>query len=158
QLAEEAQQAQVHAESERLRNSLLSAVSHDLRTPLATITGAISSLLEEPDRLDPTIRRELLQAAHDDADRLNRLVTNLLDMTPLESGPIQVGREWHPVEETVGSALARRGGRLRDRPVRTTVPPDLPLVPLDGLLMEQVLINLVDNALNYTPAGSPIEI
>src|SRR5262249_50041749 len=71
---------------------------------------------------------------------------------------VQVRAEWHSVEEIVGSALARLGGRLRDRPVTTTVPPDLPLVPLDGLLMEQVLINLVDNALNYTPAGSPIEI
>src|SRR5262249_51045473 len=155
---EEAQQAQVHAETERLRNTLLSAVSHDLRTPLATITGAISSLLEEPDRLDPPTRRELLQAAHDDADRLNRLLTNLLDMTRLESGAIQVRAEWHSIEEIVGSALARLGGRLRDRPVTTRVPPDLPLVPLDGLLMEQVLLNLVDNALTYTPAGSPIEI
>src|SRR5262249_5745968 len=80
------------------------------------------------------------------------------DMTRLESGAIQVRAEWHSVEEIVGSALARLGGRLGDRPVTTTVPPDLPLVPLDGLLMEQVLINLVDNALNYTPAGSPVEM
>ncbi len=157
-LAEEAQHAQLRVESERLRNTLLSSVSHDLRTPLATITGAASSLLEEMDRLDPAARQELLQAIHEEADRLNRLVNDLLDMTRLESGAIQVRKEWHPLEEIVGAALARFGRRIEDRPITTRLPADLPLVPLDGVLMEQLLINLVENALKYTPPRTPIEI
>ena len=157
-LAEEAHGAQLKVESEQLRNALLSSVSHDLRTPLATITGAASGLLEGADRLDAAARRELLQAIHEEAERLNRLVNNLLDMTRLESGAVEVRKDWHSLEEIVGAALARLGGRLGDRPVTTRLAPDLPLVPLDGVLMEQVLINLVDNAVKYTPQGSPIEI
>ena len=157
-LGEEAAQAQLRIEAERLRNSLLSSVSHDLRTPLATITGAASGLLEGADRLEPAARRELLEAIHEEADRLNRLVGNLLDMTRLESGAIQVRKEWHSLEELVGTALARLGRRLGDHPVTTRLPPDLPLVPLDGVLVEQVLINLLDNAVKHTPAGTPIEI
>jgi two-component system sensor histidine kinase KdpD len=157
-LADEAQQAHVRVESERLRNSLLSSVSHDLRTPLATITGAASSLLEEAERLDAAARRELLEAIHEEADRLNRLVSNLLDMTRLESGAVQVRKEWHSIEEIVGAALGRLGKRLEGRVVTTRLPRDLPLVPLDGVLMEQVLINLLDNVVKYTPDRSPIEI
>jgi two-component system sensor histidine kinase KdpD len=157
-LGEEAARAQLRIEAERLRNSLLSSVSHDLRTPLATITGAASGLLEGGDRLEPAARQELLEAIHEEADRLNRLVNNLLDMTRLESGAIQVRKEWHSLEELVGSALTRLGRRLGEHPVTTRLPPDLPLVPLDGVLVEQVLINLLDNAVKHTPAGTPIEI
>jgi two-component system sensor histidine kinase KdpD len=157
-LAEEAEEAQVRAETERLRNSLLSSVSHDLRTPLASITGAASTLLENEARLDAGTRRDLLEALHEEADRLNRLVQNLLEMTRLESGTLQLHTEWHSVEEVVGAALGRFGKALAGRPVSARVPPDLPLVPMDDVLIEQVLINLVDNALKYTPAGSPIEI
>ncbi len=105
-LADEAEQARVAVEAERLRSTLLSSVSHDLRTPLATITGAASSLLQAGSRGDET-ERELKEAIYEEADRLNRLVTNLLDMTRLESGTLQLNRDWHSVEELVGSALAR---------------------------------------------------
>jgi len=157
-LAEEAERAQVRAETERLRNSLLSSVSHDLRTPLASITGAASTLLENEARLDARTRRDLLETLHEEADRLNRLVQNLLEMTRLESGALQVHTEWHSVEEVVGAALGRFSKALARRPVTTHVPPELPLVPMDDVLIEQVLINLIDNALKYTPAESPIEV
>jgi two-component system sensor histidine kinase KdpD len=157
-LAEEAEGAQVRAETERLRNSLLSSVSHDLRTPLASITGAASTLLENEARLDAGTRRDLLETLHEEADRLNRLVQNLLEMTRLESGALQVHTEWHSVEEVVGAALGRFGKALARRPVTTRLPPELPLVPMDDVLIEQVLINLIDNALKYTPAESPIEV
>ncbi len=157
-LADEAQQAQLQVEAERLRSTLLSSVSHDLRTPLAAITGAASSLLAEGERLDSATRRDLTQAILDESDRLSRLVHNLLDMTRLEAGRVELHPEWQPLEEVVGVALARLDRRLQDRPVTTRLPADLPLVPLDGMLIEQVFVNLLDNALKYTPAGSPIEI
>jgi two-component system sensor histidine kinase KdpD len=157
-LAEEAQRAQVDIEAERLRNALLSSVSHDLRTPLTSIAGAASTLLEGERELDPGTRRDLTQAIHEEAGRLNRLVNNLLDMGRLESGAAQVRREWHPLEEVVGAAIGRLERRLAGRRVTTDVPADLPLVSIDGVLIEQVLINLLDNAIRYTPPGSPIEI
>jgi two-component system sensor histidine kinase KdpD len=157
-LVDEAQQARLRSETERLRNSLLSAVSHDLRTPLATITGSASALVEQEAELDVEARRELAQAIQEEADRLNRLVHNLLEMTRLESGGIRVRKDWHPLEEVVGSALARVEKRLGARRVAIDLPSDLPLVPLDPLLIEQVLINLLDNAIKYTPEGSPLEI
>jgi two-component system sensor histidine kinase KdpD len=157
-LAEDAERAQVRAETERLRNSLLSSVSHDLRTPLASITGAASTLLENEAGLDVGTRRDLLETLHEEADRLNRLVQNLLEMTRLESGALQLHSEWHPVEEVIGAALGRFAKALARRPVTTRVPSELPLVPMDDVLIEQVLINLIDNVLKYTPADSAIEV
>ncbi|VUZ85851.1 sensor protein KdpD [Candidatus Methylomirabilis lanthanidiphila] len=157
-LAEAAQEAQIRAEAERLRSSLLSSVSHDLRTPLAAITGAASSLLEGDKILDDQTRKELLESLSEEAERLNRLVNNLLEMTRVESGTLRVRKEWYPLEEVVGAALGRLAKPLRDRPVSTRLPAGLPLVPIDDVLLEQVLINLLDNAIKHTPDDSPLEI
>jgi two-component system sensor histidine kinase KdpD len=157
-LADESEDTRVRMETERLRNSLLSSVSHDLRTPLAAITGGVSAILKNGPGLDEVERRELLQSVRDEAERLNRLVQNLLEMTRLESGTLELRKEWHPLEEVVGAALHRLGPRLAGRRVNTRVPPDLPLVAIDDVLIEQVLVNLLDNALKYTPSGSPINI
>ena len=157
-LAEEAQEAELRAETERLRNSLLSSVSHDLRTPLATITGAATTLLADGDRVEAGVRRELLESVRDEAGRLNRLVQNLLEMTRLESGALKPRREWHAMEEVVGAALRRLAGSLSGRRLEVRVPPDVPLVEMDDVLIEQVLINFLDNACKYTPAGSPVTV
>jgi two-component system sensor histidine kinase KdpD len=103
-------------------------------------------------------RRDLVKAALDESQRMNRLIGNLLDMIRVESGALQVQKDWQPLEEPVGVALIRLEERLRDHPVRVRLPPDLPLVPIDGVLIEQVFINLLDNAVKYTPTGTPIEI
>jgi two-component system, OmpR family, sensor histidine kinase KdpD len=99
-----------------------------------------------------------LDSIREEGDRLNRLIGNLLQMTRLESGALALHREWHPLEEVVGAALGRMAKRLGDREVTVRVPADLPLVPIDDVLVEQVLVNLLENAVKYTPAGSPIRI
>src|SRR5580698_5317640 len=158
QLADEARRASLRIETEQLRNALLSSVSHDLRTPLGVVTGATSALLEDDVPKDEAMRRELLVTAHEEALRLNRLVRNLLDMTRLEAGALKVQKDAQPLEEVVGSALDRLEGRLRGRKVEVKVPSDLPLVAFDAILIEQVLINLLENAMKYSPAGTPIEV
>jgi two-component system sensor histidine kinase KdpD len=157
-LAERAQHEQVEVEAERLRTSLLSSLSHDMRTPLGAITGALTSVLEDRGTLSEATRRDLLQTALEEAQRMNRLIGNLLDMIRVESGALQVQKEWQPLEESVGVALIRLEERLRAHPVQVNLPPDLPLVPLDAVLIEQVFINLLENAVKYTPPGTPIEI
>ncbi len=156
-LAEETRQARLRAETEQMRNALLSSVSHDLRTPLAVVTGATSTLLFTPPK-DESVRRELLETAHEEAQRLNRLVRNLLDMTRLEAGALKVQKSMEPVEEVVGSALERLSSRLTEREVNTNIPAELPLAPFDSVLVEQTLINLLENALKYSPDDTPIAI
>jgi K+-sensing histidine kinase KdpD len=156
--AEEARRASLRAETEQLRNALLSSVSHDLRTPLAVVTGATSALLAEQAPKDEESRRVLLETAHREAQRLNRLVFNLLDMARLETGALKIRKELQPLEEVIGAALHSLEDRLRGREVETNIPDDLPLVAFDPVLIEQVFINLLENALKYTPAASPIDI
>jgi two-component system sensor histidine kinase KdpD len=155
ELAEETDRARREIEAEQLRSSLLSSVSHDLRTPLAVITGAASTIVEGK-ALDEATRQDLMKTILEEAERLNRLIRNLLDMTRLESGAIHVKREWLPLEEVVGSALNRLDARLEGRDVRVELPGDLPLAPFDPILMEQVLINLVENAAKYTSGAIEI--
>lgn len=146
------------AETERLRSALLSSVSHDLRTPLAAITGASSSLLDDDERIPPAERRELLLSIHEAGDRLTRLVDNLLHMTRLESGHLEPEREWNFVEDLVGSALNRLAHQLDEHAVGVRLPETMPMVRVDGVLIELVITNLLDNAAKYSPPGSPIEI
>jgi two-component system, OmpR family, sensor histidine kinase KdpD len=155
-LVDEARAAELAVERERLLDALLGSLSHDLRTPLASITGASSSLLDDARALPPETARDLLQTVHQEAVRLNRLVTNLLDMTRVTAGAVAVKKEWVPLEEVVGAALTRLEGELRGRPVETRLPDDLPLVPVDPVLVEQVFVNLLENAIKYSPAGAPI--
>ena len=149
---------ELKARAEELRSSLLSAVSHDLRTPLAAITGAATALRDEIGRIDVHRRSELLDTICEEAERLERLVRNLLDMTRVDSGSLEVKREWVPLEEIVGTALARVEKRVADRAILTDLPSDLPLLSVDALLLEQVFVNLLENAVKYTPPGSAIEI
>jgi two-component system, OmpR family, sensor histidine kinase KdpD len=156
-LSEEAKQASLRAKTEEMRSSLLSAVSHDLRTPLASITGAATSLRDDAN-LGTETRTELVESIVGEAERLERLVANLLDMTRLESGAMALKRDWVPLDEMVGSALTRLETRLGVRTVAVTIGPDVPLVRVDPVLFEQVFVNLLENAEKYTPAGSPLEI
>jgi two-component system, OmpR family, sensor histidine kinase KdpD len=156
-LAEESQQAWERVEAEFLRNTLLSGVSHDLRTPLAAITGAASSLAE-PEGLAESARRELARDIVTESDRMERLITNLLEMTRLESGGFTLRKDWHPLNEIVGTTLARLHKRLAQHPVTTHLPADLPLIFADAIALDEVLSNILDNASLYTPAGTPIDI
>jgi two-component system, OmpR family, sensor histidine kinase KdpD len=157
-LAAEAERVRVFVESERLRNSLLSAVSHDLRTPLTAIAGATSTLLEGDSKLDAATRRELLESISEEAESLNHLVGNLLDMTRLDAGAVTVQKEWQSVEELVGAVLNRLSRKLAGRDVVTRLPADLPLIKVDALLIQQVLLNLLENAEKYSPSDAPIEL
>ncbi len=148
--------AQVAMENERLRTSLLSAVTHDLQTPLAAIMGSTTSLLQG--QLPAQVTQEMLTNIYDETERLSRLVNNLLNMAKLESGSLKLKKELQPLEEVVGAALNHLEKRLAERPVQVSLPADLPMLPLDGALAEQIFINLLENALRYTPAGSPISI
>jgi two-component system sensor histidine kinase KdpD len=154
-LQEDARRAELRAETERLRSSLLSAVSHDLKTPLAAIMGSASELIREGrsaksfDSLAENIR--------DEAERLARLVNNLLETTRLESG-VSLRKEPYALEEVLGSALESLSRQLGERPVRTDLPEELPLVPLDAVLLQQVFINLIENAIRHAPGAGPIEV
>jgi 4-hydroxyphenylpyruvate dioxygenase len=155
--AEVAQSTELTMQGERLRNHLLSAISHDLRTPLAGIVGATSALLTQP-QMEADSKRALLEGLHEEALHMSSLVHNLLDMARLEAGAVTIKREWQPLEEVIGSTLNLMGRRLEQHPVRLDLPPELPWVQIDSVLMERVLVNLLDNAVKYTPPGGAISL
>jgi two-component system, OmpR family, sensor histidine kinase KdpD len=152
-----ARRSTVQIESERLRNSLLSAISHDLRTPLAALVGLADTLAMTAPALPPP-QVEVTTAIRESALRMNAMVGNLLDMARLEAGAVPMRRDWQPLEEVMGSALAAGAPLLHGRPVRLTLADDLPLLHLDAVLFERVLVNLIENAAKYTPAGSAVDI
>jgi two-component system, OmpR family, sensor histidine kinase KdpD len=157
-LSDQVRRTQVQVEAEKMRSALLSSVSHDLRTPLTGIIGAAATLSESGDELLPPVRKELLATISEEAERVNRLVGNLLDMTRLESGKVAPNREWLPIEEMIGSAMQRCAKRLAGHAVKVNVSDNLPMLHADSVLMEQVLVNLMDNAAKYSPSGSEIYI
>jgi two-component system, OmpR family, sensor histidine kinase KdpD len=156
-LAERTRESEVEVEAERLRTALLSSLSHDMRTPLASIEGAASTMLQEPEP-DDGARRELASTIVQESHRMGRLVANLLDMIRVESGTLQVQKEWQLLPDVVGVALLRTEEQLRDHSVTPSFPAELPLVPIDEILLEQVFVNLLENAAKHTPAGTPIEV
>jgi two-component system sensor histidine kinase KdpD len=156
--AAHAQAAEVRAETEAIRNALLASISHDLRTPLATIAGGAATLAGNLDALSSEDRRALANSVSEEAMRMSERITTLLDLVRLETGAIQPRFAAYELAELVGSVLHRLDARLRTRRVRIELPENLPLLQVDGRLIEQVLENLLDNASKYTPAGSEIRI
>jgi two-component system sensor histidine kinase KdpD len=157
-LNEEMRAARVLTETEKLRTALLSSISHDLRTPLSSILGSASSLLADDVRFSDQARRDLLLTIQEEAERLNRFVGNLLDMTRLESGALEVKRDWTELADLVGTTLGAVRERLAGREIRLDIAPGLPLIRVDFLLFQQVLSNLLDNAGKYAPAGSTVTV
>ena len=155
--ANRARSAHLEAEAEKLRNALLSSLSHDLRTPLGSVEGAASTLLRE-EVLPVEQQRELASTILEESQRMTRLVGNLLDMVRVESGALQVQRDWHVIDEVFGEAALRVESRLGERALTIHVAPGVPLVSFDDVLIQQVLVNLLENALRHTPAGTPIEL
>jgi two-component system, OmpR family, sensor histidine kinase KdpD len=158
QLLEQAREAEVLRATEKLQTALLNSISHDLRTPLASITGAVSSLRDPEVQLDETTRGELIEDIATEADRLNRLVGNLLDMSRVEAGALHVLRESGEIAEVIGAALEQLSGPLKQRPLPLRVPRDLPPVLMSEPLVVQVMVNLLDNALKYSKDGTPVEV
>ncbi len=157
-LLEQAREAEILRATEKLQSALLNSISHDLRTPLASITGAVSSLRDGEVQLDETTRGELIGDIATEADRLNRLVGNLLDMSRVEAGALKMTREAGDMAEVIGAALEQRAGPLKERPLALPVPRDLPPVMMSEPLVVQVMVNLLDNALKYSGDGTPIEV
>jgi two-component system sensor histidine kinase KdpD len=157
-LANEAEQAQLLQATEKLERSLLNSISHDLRTPLSSIMGTLSSLRDEGNTPGDESRRELIDLAWEEAERMNRFVGNLLDITRLEAGVLKIKKELYDLQDLLGSCQASLESRLKGRKVKIQVPPDLPLIPMDSVLMAQVLVNLMENALKYSPPDGIIEV
>jgi two-component system sensor histidine kinase KdpD len=154
-LVEHVDRARLAAETDRLRAALLTSISHDLRTPLASILGSATSLHEAKDAATQT---ELIRNIQDEAERLNRFIRNLLDMTRIESGPLRLQTGAVELSDAIGGALRRAAKVLERHRTKLVLQPDLPMLDLDEVLFEQVLFNLLDNAAKFAPAGSLVSI
>jgi two-component system sensor histidine kinase KdpD len=157
-LAQEAERAQLLQATERLERSLLNSISHDLRTPLSSIMGTLSSLRDEGHVPGDEPRREMIDLAWEEAERMNRFVGNLLEITRLEAGVLKIKKELYELQDLLGSCLGSLETRLKGRKIKIQIPPDLPLIPMDSVLMAQVLMNLLENALKYSPPDGMIEV
>ncbi len=157
-LTQEANAATARVEAESLRNSLLSAIAHDFRTPLASIVAASSTLLEGTAHLSPEQSRDLAQTILEEGRRMTDLANNTLEMARLEAGGVVLRREWYPLDEIVGAALSRMEDRLHDRTVVTHLPPGVPMAQVDVVMIVRVLENLIENAIKYAPPGSTLEL
>ncbi len=157
-LAEDARRLALDKATEKLQITLLNSISHDLRTPLVSIKGALSSLLQDPALLDEDTRRELLSTAYEESDRLNRLVGNLLDMTRVESGSMKINLKPCELRDVIGSSLQSLKDTLEGREIQIAIPNNLPEIPMDFTLMMRVFVNLLDNTIKYSPPQTPITI
>lgn len=158
QLADELHNAQVLKATEKLQAALLNAISHDLRTPLVSVIGTLSSLQEEGMGLDDAAKKNLIQVAREEADRLNHLITNLLDESRIEAGAITLSKQSSEVQDLVGAALEQLGSRASTRSINIDIPAEMPFISVDFGLIVQTLANILDNAMKYSPPDSPIEI
>lgn len=152
-----AQETQVRMAGERLRNALLSSVSHDLKTPLTVIRG-LAETLEQPDLLDRDQQHDLARSIRLQSEELQRFVANILDLARMQNEGVRLNSDWHPLSEVIGCALARAGSAVRDRQIRIEIPADLPLIRIDAAMFERVLVNLLDNAAKYTEPGALIRL
>ena len=157
-LVEQARKTEILEITDKLQSALLNSISHDLRTPLVSITGALSSLMDDALNLGEASRRNLIETAREEADRLNRLVGNLLDMTRLEAGAVRIHKAVCDVQDLIGSALEQLNGRIGKHPIQIDVSPELPSITLDFILISRVLVNVIDNAIKYSAPEAPVEI
>ena len=158
QLASEAVETETLRRADRFRSALMNSVSHDLRTPLSTVMGASSTLLEYGDKMKKAVREDLLLSIREEAERLSRYVANLLDMTRLEGGALRLRTDWTDVRDVLNAAAERVSRRLGGRVLARDYPPSLTLVQADASLLEQVVVNILENAITYSDPGSRIEL
>jgi two-component system sensor histidine kinase KdpD len=148
----------IQRQTEKLHTALLSSISHDLKTPLVSITGTLSALLDSKSKLDVQQKQELLETAREESERLNRIVNNLLDMTRTESGVLRISRKPCDLRDFIGTCLEQLKDKIGGRKIDISIPKDMPEVAVDFLYMLKAFVNVIDNALKYSPDGSPIEI
>jgi two-component system sensor histidine kinase KdpD len=157
-LASKMREQVIQRQTEKLQTALLNSISHDLRTPLSSITGSLTALLDSDSGLDDAIRKELLETAFEESDRLNRLVINLLDMTRMEAGALRISRKPCELRDVLGASLEQLKEKIGPRNIRIDIPRDFPEISVDFLFMMKVFFNLIDNALKYSPVDTPIDI